>query len=716
MSFLRSILLLAVAVVLASCQSLTAPPGFASAGSGTAGRIEFPDGVSLEAQYSLLTWYQEEHGTVAKRQAVTAYGVALNARNERAALLRGNAVHSLTSCYPGFAYIPEQGGIAFQYEMLGKRTDFAEMDAMLAACQDALQAPRTVDVPQEECVAFLASYADAKEVDLFRAWASRNAHLVLEVQDVGAQKALRLCREALSLKADLLKGISSVQELLQEGGHDSKVLDILDELSARVGAAKDFSVIGDFETIGDFQTLASGAPLECVNRVLSRLSEESASEAYRFESTLSSSLKAWEKDSRFHETLVQEDERIRGAVNAAFTARMAMIRHLPELAVKSGCFWDEITWANKRLALLQSGNAGDWDCYARYGLFDQLSEGVRSAKEEMHAPAVEFYLQMQAEMASREDRQAVVVALHELLSELCDGEAPAISEARKTKALEILGEQKALCSIGLEEFSSDISQVSGVVWTNDLRSALAQEIIQSNAGALCCMAEDASSPECLVVSGEILEFTSGALETRTETKVHRWYSEPRMEGSPQGIVFVQDLFEEDIASQISSREGGVRVRTGIGWKGADGAWWEGEIGVVQAKKFLQERVLSSEKIRSVRCEDERQTMVPGAPALLHDERVWSEGEMLDFFRHRMLDLWVETIFTNMLQELHSAIHEESDPIALAEDLGEFLNAMKQCHFSEGGSLEVKRQGYLAVLPEQIRQYVTNGLKMEPVKE
>ena len=128
-----------------SCRTLTAPPGYVSQGSGAAGRIEFPEGLSLEAQYSLLAWYGEQYGQEARLRAGEAFGLVHNALNDRAILLCGMAAQSLVGRYPDFAYIPPQGGIAFLYESLAGRQDFPEMEAMLARCRQTLEMHHTLE-------------------------------------------------------------------------------------------------------------------------------------------------------------------------------------------------------------------------------------------------------------------------------------------------------------------------------------------------------------------------------------------------------------------------------------------------------------------------------------------------------------------------------------------------------------------------------------------
>ncbi|GEM_PF-3754325 len=708
MALLRSILILVVAVVLASCQTLTAPPGFASSGSGTAGRIEFPDGVSLEAQYSLLTWYEEEHGVVANRQAADVYGVALNARNERGALLRGNGARSLVLRFPDFAYIPRQDGIAFYCEKLGKRGDYAEMDAMLAMCQEVLQAPRSVEVPVAECAAFLASYADAKEVALFQAWAAQHKRLELGGQDAGSLKALRLCREALSLKAELTEGMASARKIFEAGGQDSEYLDALSELAKRIGNTRDFGVIGDYDTIQDFRKMYAEGPADCVERVLVLVSD--AKEKVMYESLMSKSLSIWEKDERFQKVLVQECERIRSAVMGLFEVEMALIQGMPERTKESRGYWGNISWCRGMQEALRANRVGAWDCYVRYGLAEKLIAALNDAVEEMRGPAVELYFQTQTKIADRFDRQAVVVALHGMLAELCDDsdQKLVISEERKNAALSRLQQHEPLCSMAVAELSSEISQVSGAVWTKDLRCALEDKIKRYSAEKLWSLTEDSSIADYVLSEGELLEFTGDALETRSETRSHRWYTDPRLEESPQGLVFVQELFEEQISTKSSTRSGHVRARAKIAGEGVENT--QEEFSGFYSKEFVQEEVLSTKKIRSVHCEDERQTMAPGAPVRLREERVWSAAEMMDFCRQSMLEEWTEDILCHLF-EAQCRVGEPTEMVGFdyAELQGELLNVLNQCQFVEGSSLEKQRQECLELLPEKIRHAIEGAL-------
>lgn len=667
----RNILLAALlALLAASCRTVTPPPGFVSVGEGTAGRIEFPADVSLECQYSLLSWYCDQYGDEARRQVGGAFGVVVNAKNDRARLIRGIASQSLVARYPGFAYVPPPGGIDFLYDSLSARGDFEEMDAMLDVCQDTLELQRTVAIPVGECVDFLSKTSGVQEVTTFRQWASLHQSLELDGGDGGMSAHLSKCREALALKHRMLDSISAARrELESPHPHSLKVMEALDGVSDAGDSEALFSAIGDFTTVKDFASFRAEAPGLCVETVLSRRSSESLDS---FEGLLSESLSDWECDARLRKSSDERELDLREAGRDALARRVESLRAASKDAAGRG---DYVNWMESALGRAEelsgdAAKAGAWGCYVRLGLAGELSEEIRALVEGMKPDAIAFYLLVQRDALEFYNRPAVVLALDRILQDLQDGKCAESSE-RAALARKKLSSAEPLFTLKVEELRN-IEPAMGASWTADLVFSLRGLVDAWNATSLLTLAQDGDGAEasCVLKEGTLVEYKCGPVESQYEVLVHRWYGDARMEESGS-MMLVQQEWLQRIGVKTSSRVSHVRVRGILERNGREKAL---SVNEFYSKSFTQETETSVEKGREYRCQDERDLKPVGAPKPLRNERSWSEAEMMDLARRESLRELAAKVFVGLFELYLEDL--PADKLGIAERKGRLLFALE----------------------------------------
>lgn len=688
-----------------SCRTLTAPPGYVSQGSGAAGRIEFPEGLSLEAQYSLLAWYGEQYGQEARLRAGEAFGLVHNALNDRAILLCGMAAQSLVGRYPDFVYIPPQGGIAFLYESLAGRQDFPEMEAMLARCRQTLEMHHTLEVPVQECRGFLAETTTGDENVLFAQWAAKHPSLEIASPDEQNLRLLERSLQAVALKARLTEAMDFAEESFQDGARAVQTLARLDQARQGLPEQPDLGVIGDEITLPRWNRLCEEAPRRLVEGVI-RLWPRVGLE--RYEAAMSEAMQQWEKDLRLQKAVREKWMEGKKNLEAAFQARREAIARECAQAAENGDFVQAIHGLRERADRFAAGQGESWECYARLGYGEELVALLRKSAEGLLPAAREYYLARQRQFQAM-GYPASVLALGRMLRELT-GEEAASSRELCAQAEETLAHVPPFLRLTLGEFSGK-EPGQGASWRRDLGFALAERLARWNAGRLVRLEGEGGQAtlEWRLEEGELLEYEAGAVESQSRRTERRGYGEVRMEEGGDH-AFLQPQWEESLETIQASRVGHARLR---GMLRCGERSLPLELNAFYPKEFWQDNLLSSHVVDTLRCQDQRQLkpVTPRAP--LRQERIWSTGEMLDFTRQNALQEYADLLMATLLKALPQELAQRIlPPQEQAEETLRLAWTLEGADFSQEPALEVLRQEGIQRLRREGEQILLDGLSRQ----
>ncbi len=681
--------LLALGLSLAvSCRTLMAPPGYVSRGSGAAGRIAFPAEVSLEAQYALLAWYGEQYGQEARLRAGEAFGLVHNALNDRALLLRGMAAQALVGRYPGFAFIPPQGGVAFLYESLGERKDFPEVEAMLERCRQTLETRRYLEVPVQECTRFLAQTTNGEEISLFSLWASRHPRLEIDFPDEVNLRLLERCRQAVILKAHLVETMDFAREHLQDGTRAEEVLAQLDQRTREIPPQADLGVLGDTETLAQWEQLLEEAPATLVKAAVTLWQGDNGEQ---YEEVMSLAMGQWDRDFRLQKASRELWETMRRNLDEAYQWRRESLAQACAEAARRGSYAQEIRRLRKRAEELAAGNAGTWECYARLGRTEELLSLLRESVESLLPGARQFYLACQEECLAS-GRPASALALHDILRELTGGQeeedSPAVRQAR-----EALSALPPAYGLRLGEFTGK-EPGQGASWRRDLGFALAEALGRWNGGGLLRLesqeAEETAVPVWRLEQGELLEYAAGEVELQKRTEVRQGYGEARLEEGGE-YAFLQPLWRQEVEIVQASRVGHVRLR---GLLTCGDLSSPVEVNAFYPRTFCQETLLSTQSQETLRCRDQRQLKPVTPQEPLRQDRIWSAGEMLDYARRNALEEYLRCLMASLLEKIPRELSLRSLPARdRAEESLRMAWLLESLDFSRDPALDVlRRQG------------------------
>ena len=304
----RAALLQLAALVLAmmcSCQSIQAPPGYIASGTDAAGRIEFPRGQSVEANYALLRWYVDGQEDVTDPLASAALAVAGNSAVEYANELRLSLFVRLQNAYPEVVSLRrEDGSIAVDGLALARRSDWEAMEKMLDAVETQVVTPHWVTVPVEEAVRFLERDQRREMVTGFQLWCVGHSRLQLPAMPDADEllQQLKDIREALRQKKALLSVMASAEAKLDHAATAAEARRIL------LAAEEEFpaldatlAAIGDEETAAAFRRALDEAPRRWVEVTLRELEARLVSDEplNEIETLMSEDLPQWAEVGAF---------------------------------------------------------------------------------------------------------------------------------------------------------------------------------------------------------------------------------------------------------------------------------------------------------------------------------------------------------------------------------------------------------------------------------
>ena len=707
------------ALCLAGCRSVSAPPGF-SGGTG-GGSIDFPAGVSQQAQLALLSWYVETQGEAAERQASESLAVARNEQTRLWMRFRADSVAGLLRRYPEFLVRDAEGKLAFRPSVLARRTDWPAMEKMFAEIRAGLDAQHRISVPAAEAAAYLEGRKEYQALKSFREWAGTHLEIVLPEDSV---RRLRMeldeIGSVVAQKKAICRGMEEAEGLLRDGACTAG-LDVLDRMAKVLAANTSLALIGDGETLARFQELRKRIPVSFIGEMVRRLQGELPGEGMLVSSpqeaderllvverVFSRALKEWRSDARFQEALAAAMPECRSLAEMAAARRQALYALSLEARRKQRLYWTACREEKVVLAYLAEERDGELACYylLEPAVGPKLEAQVRRSFVQMLPEALAHCRQAQEAALNLRNRFGLVVLLDGMLREMdaqlqsqkvsvqgwAEGLAKSRQAAERARALVREGQR---IEVQVGDFTAATPSLGGT-FADDLAHELGGQLRDIGLGDLYSVrrvsgeAPASAGRFCRLAGGRLAEYDGGAERVeRTQRQVRR-LGEPRLEANPsyvpaqegverprEGAVgsperWVQEILLQSIDVESIERVAHVRF---FFWLAEGERRVQIECNEFYRKKFVQENSRIPEQVHSVGTEVAyaKGSLKPADPLpSLRRDRVLSAGEVLDFARKDVVHLAGMRIVAELLAMPLRAVQAApagKDPLDAADQLG-----------------------------------------------
>jgi hypothetical protein len=162
------------------------------------------------------------------------------------------------------------------------------------------------------------------------------------------------------------------------------------------------------------------------------------------------------------------------------------------------------------------------------------------------------------------------------------------------------------------------------------------------------------------------------VETARSEETRQGYGEATLEESGDH-AFVQRQWSQQVERIASTRVGHLRIRGRL-VRGDESRVME--CNAFYPQVFLQETVLSENPDAArYRCQDQRELKAVTAPPALRKDRVWSQGEMMDFARRQGLSEFASDLLGAFLEE---SCRQQIDRISrMGEDSWQNLGTLEE---------------------------------------
>ena len=673
------ILVVAAALLFCGgCHSVPAPPGFVGGGPGTAGSIELPPELSRPAQFALLSCYIDQEGAEAARWAAASLAVAQNARQRLKEELLAEQTRPLREKYAETLAVGEDGTLSWRPGALSSRTDWDALEAMFAEVEGFVRSRQSLPVPALEIRNYLSARKDVEGQQRFEEWL-RQGHdsLELAAADNSVQLfELQRLRDAVRKKCELLATERQAKELMATG-EGLHALAILDDALKGVGGDNAPEVLDDYATRPRLEAMRRQVPQLIVSREIEELSALPLEQWELGEARLSRNLRLWRREPLFAEALEQNADVIRNqAAIFAQERRTAMTDSVHKLLEKDN-LWCDLRARDdiaSQLAMWEEDDA-DKECYfdaitAEVG--KELTTQLRQLHNQVLQAIARHSLAVQQRASEVENLFGVVVLTDELLEglaasdqKLVTPEELARSRERAGHALRMLAEKKFAATAEVGEVTAERLGM-GVAWQRDIVRRLKDFLtaMPSSLASLWTVREASPFVETaevrhatvILADGVLAEYGCTSEPERIAARMFRCVSAPRREaGADQKARFVQELYDQEIVTRTIERVAHIRLTFTL--RLADGVEKRLEINEVLRREFVVEETRPLQSAGRHVVDDAAAALPVSVTPTLRVDRVWSEGEMLDEARRRVLDqvalqvmdLWCQSVLKRAKQ-------------------------------------------------------------------
>ncbi|MBO7741416.1 MAG: hypothetical protein J6S21_02575 [Victivallales bacterium] len=659
-------------VMGAGCRSVPAPPGFIAAGSAAGGRIEFPGEISREARYAMLCWYVDEQGEAAHKYAPASLAVALNARMDLRNSFLAEAAAPLIAEYPQYISLNRAGRLEVDARALSGGVECGAAIEILERVRRLLNATGRLAVPVEECAAFLRAGKGAVAESTFLQWAQLNPVLELPPGSAaGLEVKIDDTEKALVMKRGILDAEAEARRMVGEGKF-YELLDYIDKFARELPGDASLKIIGDETTLPAFHAFRQHIGAFAVDGTLQSIlaekpapdAPEAEAELRELEERLSAAMAIWNTNSRYREALDDgRREQSRKAAASLAALRCEIWKARLEALAAAGRFWQMSRTAEELLLEVEARAADSFRCY-----FPPLGDGASAVramlKKQLRAAAeagMVKYLAVGKSAMDIGNHFGVVPVTDYMVRRLAASAVPsgesmprqwqqliAASAETLARAGRHLAEKRS--GIGVRDFAASAPGL-GATLADDLAYEVEDLLKRLGITAFSGIRRFASEAETgdvklLIQEGRVAEYGLSADTAEEFTRTESAFSAAKSAPGAGGQQF-SNREERTIHCRRVTRQAHVRF------------FFTFQTPSLQRRIECNEfytRTFENESFDPAR--DVRITgQVPAAQAAsssvrpaLKQQRVWSDGEMLDFARRdalrlaalRLVDVYLES--------------------------------------------------------------------------
>ncbi len=680
--FIHSAAILA-AMLLASCQMVELPPGFARVGEVL--QNDTSEAASPEAVFSLMTWYTDANREKEVPKLWNDY-VQKRSSDAQTALLQKWRKGLVKDSAGSLAKHPVSF-LTIVPKALLIREDWDKLETDIHSLKVLLAAPVTVDVPLKECLNetfWRGRSQHAKES--FTEWGQKRSLTVPAPENYDAEKLvakLTELHEALKLKKAIQDALVEAKRLTDQKQFVN-ALDLLQKLDESLKDnpnAAPLAELKDASPVNALKNAIGQLPQTCV-RVLVAEADASCAELEKRLAALADAQQntrdaldealaaheqkttaifiSWKKDKRFKQAWQEALASIRSVLSRTAAVRLAIWKNQTDAACSARHFWAATLQYKAQCAVLAVND------HPQFGLYscDSVSDDNRSTFASTLADdlRVDFLKRLPdacgqladtAEKSLKDHQEyGYAIALCRMvrrMTELLNAqELPGIAAALAKTAISEPQAKKGLEDkilrrvVAIEDMSSAIPGL-GLTYTRDLQHTL-EQLIKTNGLDYYLKIAPANSPvtpySYRLHDGVVADFDGNEEVERKSVRILRRFGEikkspnPEAAGNPSAppMIYTQELYEQIINIREVERLAHVRVFITIR---GPGFTTPVEVNEFYSKRFIIEESHPFNDLRAIdviKTYDINKHPVQDAEPTLHYDRIWTPGEMLDWAR------------------------------------------------------------------------------------
>jgi hypothetical protein len=682
--------LVLLVLLFSGCRSLHLPPGVQRE-NGT-WKNSFPDTLSAETRYALLTWYLDSQNRESLDPSLLAYIHEL--QTQAADKSNRTLAEKLAAQTGPLVRLDASGGLRIDPTLFADNTDWNSMSDMLGKLRDALKTPLSAAPSDAEIDLLFGNESDARA---FRSWLSAHPVMIPETGVLQRQElltSLDQIQDVLALKRRLLDSKAEVNALL-ESGFGGKALNLLDETRKNLSANSSLALIGDTSTLADFERTRQELPEKILDSELAPIEKtlfkeigtpENLARAANpaqlqrlletCERSFSEHLQTWFEDKRYENSLNKNKERLVKLASSAAALRSTLWTQQIEKLAANSEFWEAAAEYKAWRQLLSDAKAPELLLYFKLRPDGKNIEHFAKAIEKdltvkfrsILPAAFKEYLSAADHASHIANKHGICLTLCEMLQDLIDlaggesaledelvGKLPKIQEFREL-SLRILKKDVLQRSLVINEMSSGIPGL-GMTYARDLENILRNLLAIPGLAPMVQVADSGVPPgtqDYVIFGGIIADYNGSELvERSTMRSVIRHdeiqkvnnpdYNPEAPPTAPQRLtakfLYRQNELEQVITVKEVERLAHLRIFFNL--KGP------GVIELIELNEFYSRKFAIEQshlfndvhRKRVIESFDSATLTVPEAPPVLLNDRIWSTGEMLDFARKDSLNIF-----------------------------------------------------------------------------